>query len=94
MPRTKDQLAKELAAGKSTEFYKDSTWDDLQNAMASQNNGQKTKVMSMLVNGNVGQVGQTLRDWLHADAEARAKAYVDVRLADGNLDMTELDEVL
>lgn len=94
MPRTKEQLAIELAAGKTEEFLKDSTWADLTNAMTSQNPGQKQKLLSTLTNGNTKQAGETLRGWLQKDAEARAKVYVDARLADDSLTITELDEVL
>lgn len=62
--------------------------------MTSQNAGQQQKLMSMLKNGNVRQAGETLRGWLGKDADVRAKAYVDERLADDSLDIAELDEVL
>jgi hypothetical protein len=94
MPRTKEQLAKELASGKTDEFIKNSGWADLTNAILSQNAGQQQKLLKTLINGNTKQSGETLRGWLAKDAEARAKAFVDQRLADDSLTIAELDEVL
>lgn len=94
MPRTKEQMAQELAAGKTEQFLKDSTWTDLETAMAAQNQGQQTALLNQIINGNFQNVGQMLAGWLRADAEARAKVYVDARMADDVLTMTELDEVL
>lgn len=94
MPRTKEQLAQAIADKKIDQFMASATWDDLIASMQAQNAGQKQKLMSMIMNGNVKQVGETLRTFLNVSAAIKAKEYADGILADDTIDLDELDELV
>ena len=62
--------------------------------MQAQTVGNRNRLLKMLREGNKREAGTMLHKALHLNAKQRAKAYVDARLADDSIDMTELDELL
>ncbi len=94
MSRTKEQMAEILADRKKAEFMASSVWSDLVDAVQAAAPAQRTALVNALKNGNQRLAGEMLHKALMTNATERARAYVDARLADNSIDMTELDELL
>ena len=94
MSRTKEEMAQVLADRKTSEFMFNSTWGDLVSAVQSQNTSGRDRLIKALREGNKREAGDLLHKALHQNAKQRARAFIDSKLADDSIDMTELDELL
>lgn len=94
MSRSKQEISELLASRHIVRFFRSSQVDDLLNAINARNAGEQTRLISLLRRGDVTGAGKMIRGWLLSDAQIRAKNFIDDRLANDSLDITELDEVL
>ncbi len=92
--RTKAQLIAILAKKHEKKMFENSKWIDLKQAISAETAPQKAKLMSILINGNSGRVGQFMRNILIKDVQGRALIKATDTLADSSLDLVELDDLL
>ena len=91
---TKEELAAQLARKRTKQVFRESLWSDLVNSIQSATPSQRDALVQMLIHGEVKKAGDTLRNRLFADAKARAAAQIDAILADDNVSLAELDDLL
>lgn len=94
MPRTKEQLAQILARNKVNEKVDAATWADVVEAVGLLPIGQQNSIAKRIAAGADASVAKTLSKALADLMKTRAKADIDVMLADDSLDLAELDALL
>ena len=92
--RTKEEIVTILAKRKTVAMLNESTWTDLVASIGVFSAEQKESFVKLIVDGNTKKVGELLKRALYVNAAERAKAEVELMLADDGLDLTEIDSLL
>jgi len=92
--RTKEELAKALSARRATDMLLESTWSDLVSAIGSVSSKNKDELVSLIIKKQSKKLAVFLYKLLENNAKDRAKTRVEGILADDNISISELDELI
>ncbi len=92
--RTKEQLTTILAKKHSQRMLKKAKWNDLALAIKNETPAQRQKLVDYLMDGKIEKAGRILRNLLIKDVQVKAQDKATLMMADSNLDLTEIDELL
>lgn len=91
--RTKDEMSELLSKRLVSQKLKDSNFGDLVQALQTATQSQKDQLVKKIA-GNRKDVTEILHSALLRNAQERAKADVDIMLANNTLSLDELDTLL
>ena len=92
--RTKEELANALIARKSGSMLSNSAWGDLVSAISAIPAEKRKELVRMIINKQSKQLSVFLYKLLENNARDRARTYIDSVLADDNISIAELDELI
>jgi len=92
--RTKEQLTAILAKKHSQRMLRTAKWNDLALAIKSETPAQRQQLVDCLMDGKIEKAGRRLRNLLIKDIQVKAQDKATMMMADSNLDLTEIDELL